>query len=86
MDIRNYEYQSEFAREYFQKGVEKGRLEALELLVHQFERRLRRALTDAERSTLIKRLGSEGSARVGDVILDLSPEQLAAWLSDTTNS
>lgn len=38
-------------------------------------------LTSAERATLVERLRKEGAARLGDVVLDLSPEDLAAWLA-----
>jgi len=52
--------------------------------VHQFERRLRRALTAAERDTLLARFSTHGPDRLGDVVLDLAPEALAAWLADST--
>ena len=76
MGIPNYEYQSEFARTYFQQGREEG----LRPLVHLFERRLGRALSAAERATLTERLRKQGPDRVGDVVLDLSPAELSAWL------
>jgi len=85
---RNYEFKTEFARKNFHLGVEKfvnGAFVELKLLIHQFERRLGRVLTSTERLALVQRLGSEGSERVSDVVLDLSPEQLAAWLADTEN-
>ena len=65
---------------------DKGRKEGLDQgfgpLVHQFERRLRRTLSEEERGVLQGRLGSHGPARLGDVVLDLDSETLAAWLAD----
>ena len=51
-------------------------------LLHLFERRLRRALTEDERATVLARLGVEGPVRLSDVVLDLDGAQLAAWLAD----
>jgi hypothetical protein len=62
------------------KAEKAAMAKALGVLVHQFERRLGRALTEAERVRLGKRLGTLGPERVGDVVLDLSPEELSAWL------
>ncbi|UQA61287.1 hypothetical protein [Polyangium aurulentum] len=56
--------------------------EGLAPLVHQFERRLRRPLDEAEHATLRSRLRTHGPDRLGDVVLDLSSEDLAAWLAD----
>jgi flagellar biosynthesis/type III secretory pathway protein FliH len=89
MDMQ--EWFKEFERELKAKGVEeseqrileKGRMEGLEPLVHQFERRLARPLTASERATLVERLREQGAKRVGDVVLDLSPEDLATWLAET---
>ena len=50
--------------------------------LHLFERRLRRALTEAEHATVLDRLSVVGPARLGDVVLDLDGAQLAAWLAD----
>ncbi len=74
MALPNYEYKSEFAREYFAKGQ-------LQPLAHQFERRLGRSLTPEERSMLTLRIREQGAERVGDVVLDLSGEDLADWLA-----
>jgi exonuclease VII small subunit len=49
---------------------------------HQFERRLRRALTDAERDTVRARFTTLGPERLGDVVLDLEGDALAAWIAD----
>jgi len=80
MSIRNYEYQSEFARTYFQQGREQG---ALQPIAHLFERRLGRTLTTEERAMLVERLREQGADRLTDTALDLSPEDLATWLEAT---
>jgi hypothetical protein len=76
-----------------QKGLEEGRQEGLEQgleqglekglgpLAHLFERRLARALTPAERGVLVRRLDTLGPERLGDLVVDFSPEALAAWLA-----
>jgi hypothetical protein len=68
-----------------QKGIEKGREQGLERgigpLAHLFERRLARALSSAERGVLVRRLDTLGPERLGDLVVDLSPEALAAWLA-----
>jgi hypothetical protein len=56
--------------------------EGLAPLAHQVERRLARPLTDDERRALRERLSCMSANRLGDVVLDLSPEALAAWLAD----
>jgi hypothetical protein len=66
------------------KSREEGREEGLAPLVRLFERRLSRALTEAERETLRRRLVTSGPARLGDVVLDLGTAELAAWLVDGT--
>ena len=62
--------------------VERGRDEGLAPLAHQFERRLRRRLRDDEHRALHERLRTLGPDRLGDVVLDLAPEALEAWLAD----
>ena len=54
---------------------------ALTTLEHQFVRRLARPLTAAERATLHAQLKSRGADHVGDLVLDLTSEALAAWLA-----
>lgn len=54
----------------------------LQPLVHLFERRMRRPLSEVELLTLQERLDRLGANRLGDVVLDLSPEDLGTWLSD----
>jgi hypothetical protein len=87
--MRNYQYQSEFARENFaagaregaREGVLKGALEgALGVLTHQIELRLKRSLAADESATLAERIREQGATRVSEIVLELSPEELAAWL------
>ena len=65
----------------YKQGKEKGREEGLGPLAHQFERRLARPLTSAEREVLVRRLDTLGPVRLGDLVFDGSPEALAAWLA-----
>jgi hypothetical protein len=58
--------------------VEEGKMQ---MLVHQFERRLGRTLSAEEHRTLAARLGQLGPDRLGDVVVDLPSETLAAWLA-----
>lgn len=69
----------EVREEILTEGVEKGLEKSL---THQFERRLGRPLSDAERATFRQRLLSLGSDRLGDVVLDLTAADLATWLAD----
>ena len=66
----------------YERDQARARNEGLSPLVHQFERRLGRALSDDERATLTERLRTAGPVRLGDVVLDLAPDALAAWLAD----
>jgi hypothetical protein len=70
------------AREFIRTERLAGRVEALTPLVRLFARRLGRPLTDAERATLSSRLDTLGGDRLGDVVLDLTPDELGAWLTD----
>ena len=74
----------ELCEELVAEGMKEGIEEGLKPLAHQFERRLGRSLTEGEHHTLRERLDRFGAARLGDVVLDLSPEALMAWLSDPT--
>jgi hypothetical protein len=47
-----------------------------------YERRLDRTITKAEKAVLSKRLSTLGPDRLGDVVLDMTPESLAHWLAD----
>ena len=65
-----------------ERGLRKGREEGLRPLLRQFERCLARPLTDVEHAALVVRLTTLGPDRLGDVVLDLAPAALAAWLAD----
>jgi len=90
---RNYEFRSEFFREMYAEAEKKarenvrreerlaGQLQGLAPLVHQFERRIGRPLTSDERTKLVTTLEAQGADRLGDMVLDLSPEALTAWLA-----
>jgi hypothetical protein len=64
----------EVRKEYVEEGE-------LHMLVHQFERRLERALRAEEHRTARERLVQLGPERLGDVVVDLSAEALDAWLA-----
>jgi hypothetical protein len=88
MTVRNYEFQSEFARKYFAEGRKEGRKEGrlegqLGPLVHLFERRLGRPLTPEEHERLGARLHDDGADRLTDIALDYTPDDLATWLAAT---
>jgi hypothetical protein len=51
-------------------------------LTHQFEKRLARPLTEAERAQFQEKLGRLGAERISDVVLELGKDALASWLSD----
>lgn len=84
--------QNEVERKGVQKGIrlgleqgrEQGREQGLAPLLHQFERRLRRALTTHERAAIARQLGQLGANRIGDLVLESTPQQLAAWLDLAT--
>jgi hypothetical protein len=61
------------------EAMEKG---AANTVAHQFERRLGRALRDEERACVRERIETLGPDRLGDVVLDLSADELATWLAD----
>lgn len=73
-------------KEGHKEGRKEGHREGLDQglgpLVHLFERKLRRALSDGERHVLQVRLDTHGPARLGDVVLDLDPDALARWMAD----
>ncbi len=72
------EYVQSLKDEGFSRGVAKG----VAPMVHLFSRRLGRALTDAEHTSIAARLDALGPVRLGDVVLDLDGPALAAWLAD----
>jgi hypothetical protein len=65
--------------ELVKKGVEQG----IEMAVtHMAERRLGRALQEAEQAMLAKHLDRLGAARVEDVVFSFTADALGAWLAD----
>ena len=73
--------QSWIYTEGLEAGIEKGNEKHIRSLALQFEHRLGRALTEPEQSSLRKRFQIEGADKVGNVVLDLSPQDLALWLA-----
>ena len=69
-----------------QKGLQKGLQRGLAPLVRVFERRLGRPITEDERRWIAKRMKKDGPELLGDVVVDLSPEQLSAWLAQRKSS
>ena len=65
-----------------EQGRQEGRQEGLAPLLRQIQRRLGRALSDQEHQTVAARLDTLGPDRLGDVVLDLTPGALAAWVAD----
>jgi flagellar biosynthesis/type III secretory pathway protein FliH len=63
-------------------GLEEGLAQGLALLVAQFEHRLGRKISSAERQRIRERLDTLGPERLGRVVLDLGAEELADWLAD----
>jgi hypothetical protein len=61
-----------------ESGLEQGRREALMRLL---ERRLARSLTASEQRRVSTRIVKHGLDIVGDAILDLSRDELTAWLT-----
>ena len=77
--MTGHEMIQDIERKAKQTGVVEG---AAVSFAHMIERRLGRSLQEDERERLRERVGSLGSTRVGDVILDLSADDLATWLAD----
>jgi hypothetical protein len=59
-----------------------GLTQGLAPLLRLIERRLIRGLTDNERAGVRAKLDAVGAERLGDVVLDLAPDALAAWIVD----
>jgi predicted transposase YdaD len=65
-----------------ERGLQKGLQQGLQPIFRQIEIRLHRPLLDTERTRLVERLDEVGPDRIGEVTLELSPEELARWLAD----
>ncbi len=76
------ELEREGRQEGLKKGLKEGRQEGRQLLLRQVSRRFGRPLTEAEQATLLTRFDRVGPDRLGDVVLDFTPAELAAWLAD----
>lgn len=75
---------------FFVEGKKEGKKEGkregqkqgqLAILAHLLERRIKRSLTEAERARLAARLDKDGPDNLGDVVLDLSPDEIESWLA-----
>jgi hypothetical protein len=65
------------------KAYEKGGREAVETILRTlFVRRIGRTLTPEEQQALARHAEQLGAERVGEVVLDLDGDALAAWLAD----
>jgi hypothetical protein len=64
-----------------QQGANEGKLE---MLAGLYERRLKRSLTEGERTALAQRLEKLGADRLLDAPQELSANALAAWLAEPT--
>jgi hypothetical protein len=59
-----------------------GRLDGqTQLVLRQFVKRLRRELTTAERTALLAHIARLGPERVGDLVIERTPEALLTWLN-----
>jgi len=65
------------------QGLSQGIAQGARSVGRMIERRLGRTLSDAERDHLATRILREGPERVGDLVLDLPPEALDAWVAAT---
>ncbi|WP_438001193.1 hypothetical protein WMF26_17005 [Sorangium sp. So ce185] len=78
--------QNSIYREGKAAGLKEGLEKGVALLAHQVERRLGRPLTAEERGRLYGRLHADGPEKVGDVVLDLSVDDLSIWLAAPADS
>ena len=73
---------SQIGKTLFERGRTEGLTEGLRVLERVFARRVGRPITAAEHAELLRRLDTLGPDRIGEVVFDLAPEALAAWLAD----
>jgi hypothetical protein len=76
------DFKEKLRQEGRQEGETRGVYRGLQPLQHQSARRLGRPLTEAEAATLLGRFDTVGPDRLGDVVLDRTPDALAAWLGE----
>ncbi len=79
---RGYDSFEDAVQKSIQRGRTEGLQQGLQLVQHQFARRLGRPLTEGETATLLARFDTVGPDRLGDVVLDLTSDALADWLAD----
>jgi hypothetical protein len=72
-----------YEQKFRDEGVSQGIAQGARSVGRMIERRLGRTLSDAEREHLATRILREGPERVGDLVLDLPPEALDAWVAAT---
>jgi len=75
------EYLRQQHTEGLREGLREGVLLVLPTVVRVAESRLARAVTDAERETLLQKIHTDGAEAVGDALVSLAPDALARWLS-----
>ena len=68
-------------QEGLQEGLREGVLLVLPTVVRVAESRLARAVTEAERETLLQKIHTDGAEAVGDALVSLDPDALARWLA-----
>jgi hypothetical protein len=68
-------------QEGLREGLREGVLLVLPTVVRVAESRLARAVTDAERETLLQKIHTDGAEAVGDALVSLDPDALARWLT-----
>ncbi len=83
-----YEYMDRQHEEGLQKGLQKGLQRGREegarsLLTRLTELKLARPLTDAERAVMLQRIELDGVEAVGEALVSLDRDALAAWLAAT---
>jgi hypothetical protein len=75
------EWYEKIHNEVVREGRREGRREEISRF---FARRLGRELTETESGTLAERATSLGFARLEQVVLEMAPAALAAWLADAS--
>ena len=75
------EYLRQQHTEGLREGLREGVLLVLPTIVRVAESRLARAVTEAERETLLQKIHTDGAEAVGDALVSLAPDALARWLT-----
>lgn len=79
-------YEKQLRDEGFSQGITQGITQgipqgSLKVTVRQIERRLGRPLSAVERDNVLAHITTDGPERVGDLVLDLTVDALAAWVA-----